>query len=42
MVTAILSLMKGEPVRENIAMTGIDENNVEEVIEDTFYDKVAS
>jgi len=27
---------------ENVGMTGIDENNVEEVIEDTFYDKVAS
>ena len=27
---------------DNLEMIGIDENNVEEVIEDTFYDKVAS
>ena len=27
---------------DNLQMIGIDENNVEEVIEDTFYDKVAS
>ena len=27
---------------DNLNMIGIDENNVEEVIEDTFYDKVAS
>jgi len=27
---------------DNLEMIGIDENNIEEVIEDTFYDKVAS
>ena len=27
---------------DNLQMIGIDENNIEEVIEDTFYDKVAS
>ncbi len=27
---------------DNLQMIGIDENNVVEVIEDTFYDKVAS
>ena len=29
-------------VVDNLDLVGIDENNVEEVIEDTFYDKVAS
>ena len=36
--TAISEIMKVD----NLQMIGIDENNVEEVIEDTFYDKVAS
>ena len=36
--TAISEIMKVD----NIQMIGIDSENVEEVIEDTFYDKVAS
>ena len=36
--TAMSEIMKVD----NLEMIGIDENNVEEVIEDTFYDKVAS
>ena len=36
--TAISEIMKVH----NLQMIGIDSENVEEVIEDTFYDKVAS
>ena len=36
--TAISEIMKVD----NLQMIGIDSENVEEVIEDTFYDKVAS